>query len=60
MEATATRRKRTREEVLAWLDAARQSKAAWQKRLELSLQKEIVCARKLPNPVAIISKQFKA
>lgn len=31
MEATATRRKRTREEVLAWLDAARQRKAAFQK-----------------------------
>lgn len=31
MEATATRRKRTREEILAWLDAARQRKAAFQK-----------------------------
>jgi len=31
MDATATRRKRTREEVLAWLDAARQRKAAFQK-----------------------------
>lgn len=31
MEATATRRKRTREEVLAWLDAARQRKEAFQK-----------------------------
>ena len=33
MEATATRRKRTREEVLAWLDAARQRKAAWQEKV---------------------------
>ena len=33
MEATATRRKRTREEVLAWLDAARLRKAAWQERV---------------------------
>ena len=31
MEATATRRKRTREEVLAWLDEARRRKAAFQK-----------------------------
>lgn len=31
MEATVTRRKRTREEILAWLDAARQRKAAWEK-----------------------------
>ena len=31
MEATATRRKRTREEVLAWLDAARQRKEAFQR-----------------------------
>ena len=31
MDATATRRKRTREEVLAWLDAARQRKEAFQK-----------------------------
>ena len=28
------RPKRTREEVLAWLDAARQRKAAWEKRID--------------------------
>ena len=33
MEATATRRKRTREEVLAWLDATRLRKAAWQEKV---------------------------
>ena len=33
MEATATRRKRTREEILAWLDAARQRKEAWQEKV---------------------------
>jgi len=31
MEATVTRKKRTREEILAWLEAARQRKAAWEK-----------------------------
>lgn len=30
MEATVTRKKRTREEILAWLEAARQRKAAWE------------------------------
>ena len=33
MEATVTRKKRTREEILAWLDAARQRKAAWQEKV---------------------------
>ena len=33
MEATVTRKNRTREEILAWLDAARQRKAAWQKKV---------------------------
>ena len=39
MEATATRRKRTREEILAWLDAARQRKAAWQKKVRAEFAK---------------------
>lgn len=34
MEATATRRKRTREEILAWLDEARQRKDAWEKKVQ--------------------------
>lgn len=34
MEVTATRRKRTREEILAWLDEARQRKAAWQSKVQ--------------------------
>ena len=34
MEATVTRRKRTREEILAWLDEARQRKAAWQSKVQ--------------------------
>ena len=33
MEAPVTRRKRTREEVLAWLDAARRRKMAWQEKV---------------------------
>ena len=31
MNSTVTRKRRTREEILAWLDAARQRKAAFQK-----------------------------
>ena len=34
MEATGTRRKRTREEILEWLAAARQRKAAWEKEVK--------------------------
>lgn len=34
MEAIATPHKRTREEILAWLNAARQRKAAWEKRVD--------------------------
>ena len=29
METTLTRPRRTREEIIAWLDAARERKAAW-------------------------------
>ncbi|MBR0273114.1 MAG: hypothetical protein IJQ59_03355 [Bacteroidaceae bacterium] len=31
MEAIVNRKSRTREEILAWLEAARQRKAAWEK-----------------------------
>ena len=39
MEATITRKKRTREEILAWLDAARQRKAAWQEKVRAEFAK---------------------
>ena len=38
MEATGTRRKRTREEILAWLEAARQRKAAWEEETKQELK----------------------
>jgi hypothetical protein len=34
MEVSMLRPKRTREEVVAWLNAARQRKAAWEKRID--------------------------
>jgi len=38
MEATVTRRRRTREEILAWLDEARQRKAAWQNKVRAEFE----------------------
>lgn len=38
MEATVIRKKRTREEVLAWLDAARQRKKAWEEETKQELK----------------------
>lgn len=34
METTLTRPRRTREEIIAWLDAARERKAAWERRID--------------------------
>ena len=34
MDSIVTRRHRTREEILAWLDEARQRKAAWEKKVQ--------------------------
>lgn len=38
METTVTRKKRTREEILAWLEAARQRKAAWEEETKQELK----------------------
>ncbi|MBR5394420.1 MAG: hypothetical protein IK144_04960 [Bacteroidaceae bacterium] len=38
METTVTRRKRTREEILSWFNAARQRKLAWEKETEAELK----------------------
>ncbi|MBR6032026.1 MAG: 30S ribosomal protein S7 [Bacteroidaceae bacterium] len=40
MDSTVTRRRRTREEILAWLDAARQRQAAWEKRMQAEFAEE--------------------
>lgn len=41
METIATiKEKRTREEILAWLDRARQRKLAWEKRMQKKLEEE--------------------
>ena len=36
----AISKKRTREEILAWLDRARQRKFAWEKRMQKKLEEE--------------------
>ena len=41
MKTTGTiQRQRTREEILAWLDRARQRKLAWEKRMQKKLEEE--------------------
>ena len=41
METTITiQKKRTREEVLAWLERARRRKMAWEKKMQKKLDKE--------------------
>jgi hypothetical protein len=41
MEALgATQKKRTREEIIAWFDRARQRKMAWEKRMQKKLEEE--------------------
>ena len=41
MKTTGTiQRQRTREEILAWLDRARQRKMAWEKRMQKKLEEE--------------------
>lgn len=41
METTGTiQRQRTREEILAWLDRARQRKLAWERRMQKKLEEE--------------------
>lgn len=41
METTETiQKKRTREEILAWLDRARQRKMAWEKKMQKKLEEE--------------------
>ena len=47
MEATVKiQKKRTREEVLAWLDRARQRKLAWEKRMQKKLEEEALLRKK--------------
>ena len=47
METIGTiQRQRTREEILAWLERARQRKLAWEKRMQKKLEEEALLRKK--------------
>lgn len=47
--ATITYRRRSREEILAWLQQARESKAVWEKRMQKKFETEALVRKQIED-----------